>query len=47
MMATRETTTLKEEEGGADDEKGLEARVASVEVDSTRGCLAASYASLL
>ena len=46
-MAARETITLEEEEGGADDEGGLEAGAASVEVDSTRGHLATSYTSLL
>ena len=34
MMAARETSALEEEEGGADEEEGLEAGVASVEVDS-------------
>ena len=34
MMAARETSALEEVEGGADEEEGLEAGVASVEVDS-------------
>ena len=47
MMAARETSALEEEEGGADKEEGLEAGVASVEVDSIWGRFAANYASLL
>ena len=47
MMAARETITLKEEEGGADDEGDLEVGAASVEVDFTRGHLATSYTSLI
>ena len=47
MMATRETLVPEEEEGGANEEEGLEAGAASIKVDSTWGCLAASYASLL
>ena len=47
MMAVRETSASEEEERGADEEEGRKARAASVEVDSTRGRLSASCASLL
>ena len=35
MMETRETLVPEEEEGGANEEKGLEAGAASIKVDST------------
>ena len=47
MMAARENSALKEKERGVDEEEGRKAGAASVEVDSTRGHLAANYVSLL
>ena len=46
-MVTKETSAPKEEGGGTDEKEGQEAGVASIEVDSIRGRLAASCASLL
>ena len=47
MMAARETSAPKEEEGVPDEEEGLEVEAASVEVDSTQGLFATSCVSLL
>ena len=47
MKAARETLALEEEEGGANEEKGLKVGTTSVEVDSTRGCFATRCVSLL
>ena len=46
MVVARETSTPEEEKGVANEEEGLEVGVAFVEVDSTQGRFAASYASL-
>ena len=47
MMVARKTLAPEEEEGGVDEEEGVEARAAFVELDSTQGRFATSCASLL